>query len=84
MSLVFGLPDALPCFTSQFVRCWAWVGFCAFCTALISGFHGRLIPQRQTAIVNALPDALDLLVNPPTMLGLTLSMAMQEHYQQWR
>jgi len=56
------------------------VGFCAF--ALPDFWLSRQVTQRQTAIVNALPDALDLLVIANDA-GLSFEMAMQEITGKW-
>jgi tight adherence protein C len=56
------------------------VGFCSF--SLPDFWLGRRITQRQTAIVNALPDALDLLVIA-NEAGLSFEMAMQEITSKW-
>jgi tight adherence protein C len=56
------------------------VGFCSF--SLPDFWLSRQIAQRQTAIVNALPDALDLLVIANDA-GLSFEMAMQEITNKW-
>ena len=56
------------------------VGFCAY--SLPDFWLSRQITHRQTAIVNALPDALDLLVIANDA-GLSFEMAMQEITSKW-
>ena len=56
------------------------VGFCAY--SLPDFWLSRQITRRQTAIVNALPDALDLLVIANDA-GLSFEMAMQEITSKW-
>src|SRR6195952_2035730 len=56
------------------------VGFCSY--SLPDFWLSRQIKQRQTAIVNALPDALDLLVIANDA-GLSFEMAMQEITSKW-
>jgi tight adherence protein C len=56
------------------------VGFCSY--SLPDFWLSRQITQRQTAIINALPDALDLLVIANDA-GLSFEMAMQEITSKW-
>jgi tight adherence protein C len=59
------------------------LGLFAFCSFSLPDFWlSRQITQRQTAIINALPDALDLLVIANDA-GLSFEMAMQEITGKW-
>jgi tight adherence protein C len=78
-SLVFGYLTHYPV-TPVSLLMLGLVGFCAF--SLPDFWLSRQVTQRQTAIVNALPDALDLLVIANDA-GLSFEMAMQEITSKW-
>lgn len=59
------------------------LGMIAFCTFMLPDFWlSRRISQRQVAIINSLPDALDLLVIA-NEAGLSFESAMQEITSKW-
>ena len=79
MSLVFGYLTHYPVTPFNLVMLGV-VGFCAF--SLPDFWLAQQVTKRQTAIVNALPDALDLLVIANDA-GLSLEMSMQEITSKW-